>query len=151
MKNRRAFLRKGGASLLGLGSLPVLAQQAPFRPPSIHSVNNGYMITNGPRARKRSDGTWKFSARIINLDDGEHDISASLLIATDRGFNQIIDDVSVKFEREKSFICNVNYRPRMLNSKLFFRYVIEANGQAVPAVEMIVGSISPWDNESRGE
>ena|ERR1700753_407135 len=151
MKGRRAFLQRSGASLLGLGSFSAMGQQAPLNPPSIRSVNHGYVITNGPRARKKPDGSWKFSARIINLDDREHDIFAFLQISTDRGFNQIVDRLPIRFKKDKAYICNTNYHSRLSSTKLFFRYSIDEKGQTVPAVEMIVGSISPWDDESRGE
>jgi hypothetical protein len=128
-----------------------MGQQVPLNPPPTRSVRRGYVITNGPRARKKPDGSWKFSARIINLDDREHDIFAFLQISTDRGFNQIVDRLPVQFKKEKSYICNTNYRSQLSNTKLFFRYSIDEKGQAVPAVEMVVGSISPWDDESRGE
>jgi hypothetical protein len=151
MKNRRAFLRRSGASLLSLGSLSAMGQQAPLNPPPTRSAKHGYVITNGPRARKKPDGSWKFSTRIINLDDRERDIFAFLQISTDRGFNQIIASLPVHFKKEKSYICSTNYHSKLSSTKLFFRYSIDEKGQAVPAVEMIVGSISPWDDESRGE
>jgi hypothetical protein len=128
-----------------------MAQRAPVNPLSPQAVKQGYIITNGPRARKRPDGSWKFSVRIINVGDREHDIFAFLQIVTDRGFNQSVDNLPVELTKEKSFLCCTNYHPKLTNSKLFFRYVIGANKQSVPAVEMIVGSISPWDDESRGE
>jgi hypothetical protein len=79
------------------------------------------------------------------------DITANLQIATDRGFQQIIDDLPVTLSASKSFIAQIPYVPRTGNSQSFYRYVIGQSASTAPAVSAVVNSIAPWDNESKGQ
>jgi hypothetical protein len=148
MINRRDFIGKSSASLLGFGSVSVVAQQAPLNPVISRTVGSGYTVTNGPHARKRDDGLWKFTVRIINIDDREHDVIAFLQFSTDRSFSQIVDRLTVNLQRSRSFIAHTIYQPKLSNSKLFFRYVISIDDQIIQPRGGIVGSISPWEHES---
>ncbi|MFC0691196.1 hypothetical protein [Paraburkholderia humisilvae] len=148
MVKRRDFLAKSSVSVLSFGAVCAVAQQAPLNPVLPDPVKHGYLITNGPRARKKKDNLWKFTIRIINIDDAEHDISAFLQFATDRNFSQIVDQLPIGLKKDRSFIANTIYRSKLVNLKLFFRYVIFSDSRNIMPQGGIVGSISPWELES---
>ncbi|HEY2608610.1 MAG TPA: hypothetical protein VGJ10_21830 [Paraburkholderia sp.] len=87
----------------------------------------------------------------MNFDQPGVDISANLQIATDRGFQQIVDVLPVMLSAPKSFIAQIPYAPRTGSTQLYYRYVIGQDASTAPAVSTVVNSISPWDNESRAQ
>lgn len=115
------------------------------------SSSHGYALTNGATALKRDDGAWVFWVRIINYDDRNSDIAASLQIATDRGFSQIIDVVPITLSKSKSFIAQPVYTPKVANVQLYYRYIVGSSAALAPSVSSIVNSISPWNTGSKAE
>ncbi|WP_201645896.1 hypothetical protein [Paraburkholderia metrosideri] len=148
MTSRRLFLQAG--TLSSFSAISSVARAAPaMPPPKISMDQRGYALTNGVTARKRKDGTWVFWVRVVNLDQPGVAVSANLQIATDRDFQQLVDVLPVTLTAPKSFIAQIPYMPRVGNTQLYYRYVIGQSASAAPAVSAVVGSIAPWDNESR--
>ncbi|WP_153136587.1 hypothetical protein [Paraburkholderia agricolaris] len=152
MTNRRAFLRSGAFSIFvtGIGAA-TFTQAAPVTPPATLTQLHGYRLTNGATALKREDGAWVFWVRIINLDDRKSDISASVQIATDRAFSQIVDVLPVTLTENNSFIAQPAYKPRNTNTQPYYRYLIRNDPRTSPSVSDVVNIIVPWDNASRVE
>ncbi len=149
MSNRRSFLRAGTAVLLATGARSAAAQSAPAKPSIGGLQPHGYQMTNGGTALKRKDGAWVFWARIVNFDDRHSDITASIQIATDRGFSQIVDVLPIKLTERKSFIDITPYKPKVANTQLYYRYVIGASPETAPSITSVVHVLAPWDNESK--
>jgi phosphodiesterase/alkaline phosphatase D-like protein len=149
MINRRRFIRVGAIS--SVTALSVGVRAAPANPPASNAMNRGYALTNGATAKKRKDGTWVFWVRLVNFDKPGADIAANLQIATDRSFQQIVDNLPVMLTASKSFIAQVLYAPRAGSTQLYYRYVIGQDASTAPAVSGVVNSIAPWDNESRAQ
>jgi len=150
LSNRRKFLSTSGLSIITISASSVRAQQAPVSP-NLSSRKHGYAITNGPKALRKKDGSWKLWVRIVNFDDLDHDVNAMIQIATDRGFQQVIEQIPVVLKQKKSFISQVHYTPSLASSTLFYRYVIAGDRAASPNVSSVVTSISPWFDESKPE
>lgn len=149
MINRRLFIQAGALSSLVATSS--VTRPAPATPPPSNTQRHGYALTNAATARKRKNGTWVFWVRIVNFDQPGVDISANLQIATDRGFQQIVDVLPVMLSAPKSFIAQIPYAPRTGSTQLYYRYVVGEDASTAPAVSTVVNSISPWDNESRAQ
>jgi phosphodiesterase/alkaline phosphatase D-like protein len=112
---------------------------------------HGYELTNGATALRRDDGSWIFWVRIINFEDPNSDIAASLQVATDKGFSQIIDVLPVVLTKTKSFIAQTVYVPKTGNTQLYYRYVVGSSPSTAPSVSSSVNSIAPWNTESKAE
>ncbi|MGA9917843.1 MAG: hypothetical protein WBR17_35420 [Paraburkholderia sp.] len=152
MTNRRAFLRSGTLSIFVTGTgAATFTHAAPVAPPAIPTHLHGYRLTNGATALKREDGAWVFWVRIINLDDRKSDISATIQIATDRAFSQIVDVLPVTLTENNSFIAQPAYKPRNTNTQLYYRYLIENNPKTSPSISDVVNVIAPWESTSRAE
>lgn len=149
MNTRRAFLRTSAFSLVGI--ITRIASAAPRTPQYPSSTQHSYALTNGATALKRDDGAWVFWVRIVNRDDPRHDIKASLQIATDRNFSQIVDVLPITLAQSKSFIAQAVYTPTNRNAQLYYRYVVGPNPSVVPSVSSVVNSIAPWNTESKAE
>lgn len=149
MINRRLFLRVIAISYLT--AISPLSLATPTTPPAATPPPRGYALTNGATARKRKDGTWMFWVRIVNFDDPGTDIAANLQIATDKGFQQIVDVLPVTLSASRSFIAQIPYVPRTGNTQLYYRYLIGRSASTAPTVSVVVGTIAPWDNESRDQ
>jgi phosphodiesterase/alkaline phosphatase D-like protein len=152
MTNRRFFLRASALSLAGATTaLTTPLRAAPASPKRTPLAGRGYELTNGATALKRDDGTWIFWVRIVNFNDPKSDIHATLQIATDRGFSQIIDRISLTLSGKNSFIAQPSYTPKVANSQLYYRYVIDGNASSAPGVSSVVNSIAPWNTQSKAE
>ena len=156
MNERRIFLRAGAVSLLGLGAGSTVAQSLPVTPPLRTKQPGspemrGYELTNGGTSDKRQDGRWRFWARIVNLDNYTDDINATLQVATDRRFTQIVDALPVKLMASKSFIAETVYSPNISSTQLYYRYVVNGNASVAPSVSGKVRSIAPWNYASTEE
>lgn len=149
MNTRRSFLRTSALSLVGFTSQIVKA--TPTSPQVTVTSLGGYALTNGATALKRDDGAWVFWVRIVNFDDLDSDISASLQVATDKGFSQIIDVLPVILRKSKSFISQMVYVPKTGNTQLYYRYVVGSSPSTAPSVSSSVNSIAPWNTESKAE
>ncbi|MFL9894545.1 hypothetical protein P0D71_18785 [Paraburkholderia sp. RL17-383-BIF-A] len=149
MTSRRLFLRNSALSLVGITSQ--IARATPESPQLPATSNHGYALTNGASALKRDDGSWIFWVRIINYDNPDDDINASLELATDRAFSQIIENLPFTLTNSRSFIAQPVYTPKSGSSQLFYRYVIGSNPSTSRSVSSVVNSISPWDTESKAE
>ncbi|WP_168789198.1 hypothetical protein [Paraburkholderia aromaticivorans] len=149
MTNRRLFLRTSALSLVGITSQ--VARATPANPQVSATARHGYALTNGATALKRDDGSWIFWVRIINFDDPKGDIVASLQMATDRGFSQIIDVVPLTLTAAKSYIAQPAYTPKTGSTQLYYRYVVGSSPSISPSVSSIVNSIAPWNTESKAE
>ncbi|MFM0737014.1 hypothetical protein PQQ51_07180 [Paraburkholderia xenovorans] len=136
-------------SLVGFTSQIVKA--TPTSPQVTVTSLGGYALTNGATALKRDDGAWVFWVRIVNFDDLDSDISASLQVATDKGFSQIIDVLPVILRKSKSFISQMVYVPKTGNTQLYYRYVVGSSPSTAPSVSSSVNSIAPWNTESKAE
>lgn len=128
-----------------------ITRATPLTPQVSDASRHGYALTNGASALKRDDGSWIFWVRIINFDDPAANISATLQLATDRGFSQVIDSLPFTLTAAKSFIAQPVYKPKSENTQLFYRYLIGSNPLTSPSVSSIVNSISPWNAESKAE
>jgi hypothetical protein len=128
-----------------------IVRAAPATPQISTTLRHGYALTNGSTALKRDDGSWIFWVRIINLDDRKSDIAASLQIATDRSFSQIIDVVPLTFSLSKSFIAQPVYTPKIGGTQLYYRYVVRGDPTVAPSISSVVNSIAPWNTESKAE
>ena len=142
-------MRTSAFSLVGITSQ--IASAAPRTPQRPATSRRGYALTNGATALKREDGAWIFWVRIINVDDPSHDIKASLQIATDRSFSQVIDVLPVTLTQSKSFIAQPVYAPKARTTQLYYRYVVGSSPTVAPSVSSIVNSIAPWTTESKAE
>lgn len=149
MINRRFFLRASALSLAGISTDAVKA--APINPRRESALGRGYVLSNGATALKREDGAWIFWVRIVNFNDPKNDIHATLQIATDRGFSQIIDHIPLILSQSKSFIAQPAYKPKLTNAQLYYRYVIDGDPSTAPSVSSAVNSIAPWNTESKAE
>ncbi|CAB4046617.1 hypothetical protein LMG9964_00248 [Paraburkholderia phenoliruptrix] len=76
---------------------------------------------------------------------------ATLQIATDRGFTQIIDRIPLTLTASKSFIAQPVYQPKVANAQLYYRYVIDGSPSVAPALSAVVNSIAPWNTQSKAE
>lgn len=142
-------MRVGAMTLVGLASQ--ITRAAPVTPQISSAARHGYALTNGATALKRDDGSWIFWVRIINFDDRQSDIAASLQIATDRGFSQVVDALPITLSQSKSFIAQPVYRPKNGNAQLYYRYLVGGSPSTAPAISSVVNSIAPWNAESKGE
>jgi phosphodiesterase/alkaline phosphatase D-like protein len=149
MTTRRLFLRTSALSLIGITYQ--IAKAAPPSPQMTATSPHGYELTNGATALRRDDGSWIFWVRIINFEDPNSDIAASLQVATDKGFSQIIDVLPVVLTKTKSFIAQTVYVPKTGNTQLYYRYVVGSSPSTAPSVRSSVNSIAPWNTESKAE
>ncbi|MFM0641374.1 hypothetical protein PQQ63_32245 [Paraburkholderia metrosideri] len=149
MTTRRLFLRTSALSLIGITYQ--VAKATPPSPKITATSPRGYALTNGATALRRDDGAWVFWVRIINFDDPNSDIAASLQVATDKGFSQIIDVLPIILTKTKSFIAQTTYVPKAGNTQLYYRYVVGSSPSAAPSVSSLVNSIAPWNTESKVE
>ncbi|HEX7910272.1 MAG TPA: hypothetical protein VF534_19580 [Paraburkholderia sp.] len=149
MTNRRLFLRAAALSLAATAYQ--IARSAPATAQFAGTTRHGYALTNGATTLKRDDGSWIFWVRIINFDDPKTDIPASLQIATDRDFSQIVGVVPLILSQSKSFIAQPVYTPKAGNTQLYYRYVVGSSPSIAPSVSSVVNSIAPWTAESKAE
>lgn len=149
MTTRRLFLRTSLLSFVGITSQ--IARATPTSPQIAATSLRGYALTNGATALRRDDGSWVFWVRIINFDSPNSDITASLQMATDKNFSQIIDVLPVNLTKTKSFIAQTVYTPKTGNTQLYYRYVVGSSPSIAPSVSSSVSSIAPWDTESKAE
>ncbi|WP_133300370.1 hypothetical protein [Paraburkholderia lacunae] len=149
MTTRRLFLRTSALSLFGITSQ--IAKATPTSPQITATSLRGYALTNGATALRRDDGAWVFWVRIINFEDPNSDIAASLQVATDREFSQIIDVLPVILAKTRSFIAQTVYMPKKGNTQLYYRYVVGSSPSTAPSVSSSVNSIAPWNTESKAE
>jgi phosphodiesterase/alkaline phosphatase D-like protein len=149
MITRRLFLRTSALSLIGITS--GIAKATPPSPQITATALHGYALTNGATALRRDDGAWVFWVRIINFENPNSDIAASLQLATDKGFSQITDVLPVILTKTKSFIAQTVYMPKAGNIQLYYRYVVGSSTSTAPSVSSSVNSIAPWNTESKAE
>jgi phosphodiesterase/alkaline phosphatase D-like protein len=109
------------------------------------------VLSNGATALKREDGTWIFWVRIVNFNDPKSDIHVTLQIATDRSFSQIVDRIPLTLSESQSFIAQPEYKPRISNSQLYYRYAVGGEASTAPSISSVVNSIAPWNSESKAE
>lgn len=149
MTNRRSFLNASALSLAGLAASS--AKAAPASPRHVAISGRSYELTNGATAQKRDNGEWVFWVRIVNFSNLQSDVHATLQIATDRGFTQIIDRIPLTLTASKSFIAQPVYQPKVANAQLYYRYVIGESPSIAPALSAVVNSIAPWNTQSKAE
>ncbi|MFM0361213.1 hypothetical protein [Paraburkholderia sediminicola] len=140
------------ASALSLIGITYQIAKATLPSPQITATSlRGYVLTNGATALRRDDGAWVFWVRIINFEDPNSDIAASLQVATDKGFSQIIHVLPIILTKTKSFIAQTVYVPKAGNAQLYYRYIVGSSPSVAPSVSSSVNSIAPWNTESKAE
>ncbi|MFL9986954.1 hypothetical protein [Paraburkholderia sediminicola] len=142
-------MRTSALSLIGI---TYQIAKATLPSPQITATSlRGYVLTNGATALRRDDGAWVFWVRIINFEDPNSDIAASLQVATDKGLSQIIHVLPIILTKTKSFIAQTVYVPKAGNAQLYYRYIVGSSPSVAPSVSSSVNSIAPWNTESKAE
>ncbi|USX05069.1 hypothetical protein [Paraburkholderia fungorum] len=149
MTSRRLFLQTSTLSIIGIAYK--IANATPPSPQITSTPLRGYALTNGATALRRDDGAWVFWVRIVNFEDPNSDIAASLQVATDKEFSQIIDILPIILTRTKSFIAQTVYVPKAGNAQLYYRYIVGSSPSVAPSVSSSVNSIAPWNTGSKAE